>query len=82
MQLHLVSTCPSLPIALVLGAVFPLLIAFVFWPWKVPPSFPKGIPRAGRRKIFCGLRAYFRGWPSGRLNLSDGYRKVKTLLLL
>jgi hypothetical protein len=81
MQLHLVSTYPSLPIALVLSAVFPLLIAFVFGHWKIPPSFPKGIPRAGGRKIFCGLKAYFRGWLSGRLNLSEGYKKVKTLLL-
>ncbi|KAF4240540.1 hypothetical protein CNMCM8980_000199 [Aspergillus fumigatiaffinis] len=75
MQLHLVSTYPSLPIALVLSAVFPLLIAFVFGHWKIPPSFPKGIPRAGGRKIFCGLKAYFRGWLSGRLNLSEGYKK-------
>jgi hypothetical protein len=66
---------------LVLSAVFPVLIAFTFGHWKIPPSFPKGIPRAGGRKIFCGLKAYFRGWLSGRLTLSEGYKKVKTLLL-
>ncbi|RHZ67371.1 uncharacterized protein CDV56_109530 [Aspergillus thermomutatus] len=75
MQLPLVSTYPHLSIALLVGAAFPIFIALAFGHWKIPPSFPKGIPRAGGRKIFGGLRACFRGWPSGRPSLSEGYNE-------
>ncbi|KAF7168859.1 hypothetical protein CNMCM5623_001801 [Aspergillus felis] len=74
MQLPLVSNYPHLSIALLLGAVSPILIALIFGRWRIPPSFPKGVPRAGKRKnIFGRLRSYFRGWLSGRASLLEGY---------
>jgi hypothetical protein len=83
MQLRLVSIYPHLSIALLLGAVSSILIALIFGRWKIPPSFPKGVPRAGQRKnIFGGLRFWFRGWLSGRLSLLEGYSEVNIHLYM
>jgi hypothetical protein len=80
-QLSLVPTYPYLPIGLILGVLLPIFIALLFGHWKIPPSFPRGIPRVGGRKNTPGgLIACFRGWLSRRLILSEGYDKVKTIL--
>jgi hypothetical protein len=83
MQLLLVSTYPHLSIALLLGAVSPIFIALLFARWKIPPSFPRGVPRAGQRKnIFGRLSFWFRGWLSGRLSLLEGYAEVNLPLYM
>lgn len=83
MQLPLVSIYPRLSIALLLGAVAPIFIALLFARWKIPPSFPKGVPRAGQGKdIFGRLRFWFRGWLSGRLSLLEGYAEVNIHLYM
>ncbi|GFF95061.1 hypothetical protein IFM53868_07828 [Aspergillus udagawae] len=75
-QLSLVPTYPYLPIGLILVVLLPIFIALLFGHWKIPPSFPRGIPRVGGRKNTPGgLIACFRGWLSRRLILSEGYDK-------
>lgn len=77
MQLPWISIYPPLSIVLLLGAVSPILIALIFGRWKIPPSFPEGVPRAGKGiNIFGGLRVHFRGWLSARQSLSEGYAEV------
>ncbi|KAI9373779.1 cytochrome P450 [Aspergillus egyptiacus] len=75
MELHVLPAF-NLPLSLILATVVPLLGCILCGRWKIPPPFPKDIPWAGRRdEVFASIRARFRGWPSMKSSLSEGYNK-------
>lgn len=73
---------PSPFMSLILVLILPLLSLGLLGRWKAPPPFPRAVPwPSGGDGLYARIRAFYRGWPSGLPNLSEGYRKVRCLRL-